>query len=173
MDLLERRFMGFRGLNLSYEVREGIWKQRDTPTARALGYGDAFGPKRSPLLEAQVADMVDSIAYDHHDLDDALKSGLLTPDDLRGIELWDAACEAVERSYAEAGEGPCGGSGPPVRRHGRRPRGTRRRNPAWRGSPEHPWGGYRPVCRLRSRLASDWYWSFRSSRHFPEMCQPE
>ena len=104
VDLLERRHMDFRGLNLSFEVREGIWKRRDTATARALGYGETFDPGQAPLLEAQVADMVDSIAYDHHDLDDALKSGLLTPDDLAGCELWDDACAAVEQRYATAGE---------------------------------------------------------------------
>lgn len=103
VDLLERRYTLFRGLNLSFEVREGIWKRRDTSTCRHLGYVDTFDLSQAPLLEAQVADMVDSIAYDHHDLDDALKSGLLHPSELEGIELWDEACASVERSMRELG----------------------------------------------------------------------
>ena len=103
VDLLERRYTLFRGLNLSYEVREGIWKRRDTPTCRHLGYVDTFDLDQAPLLEAQVADLVDSICYDHHDLDDALKSGLLHPSELDGIELWDEACAAVQASMVALG----------------------------------------------------------------------
>jgi len=105
VDLLERRHTGFRGLNLTYEVREGIWKQRDTETSRALGYGETFAGERAPLLEAQVADCVDSIAYDHHDLDDALKAGLIRRDDLRGIAAVDEAEEAVLQLFRDTGEG--------------------------------------------------------------------
>lgn len=105
VDLLERRHTGFRGLNLTYEVREGIWKQRDTETSRALGYGETFSRDRAPLLEAQIADCVDSIAYDHHDLDDALKAGLIRRDDLRGIAAVDEAEEAVLQLFRDTGEG--------------------------------------------------------------------
>lgn len=103
VDLLERRHTAFRGLNLSYEVREGIWKQRDSDTSRALGYADTFDRAAGPLLEAQVADCVDSIAYDHHDLDDALKAGLLRRDDLKGIAAIDEAEAAVDEIFAERG----------------------------------------------------------------------
>ena len=103
VDLLERRYARFRGLNLTWEVREGVWKRRDTPVARALGYADAFDRAQAPLLEAQVADLADGIAYDHHDLDDALKSGLLRLDDLRGLALVDAARARVEARIAELG----------------------------------------------------------------------
>lgn len=105
VDLLERRHTGFRGLNLTYEVREGIWKRRDTETSRALGYGQEFSTERAPLLEAQVADCVDSIAYDHHDLDDALKAGLIRRDDLRGIAVVDEAEQAVARLFRDTGPG--------------------------------------------------------------------
>ena len=103
VDLLERRHAAFRGLNLTRQVREGIWKRRDTPTSRHLGYGETFDRQASPFLEAQVADMVDSIAYDHHDLDDALKAGLLHPEDLRGVALWEEACAAADERLAAAG----------------------------------------------------------------------
>ena len=100
VDLLERRYARFRGLNLSYEVREGIWKRRDTETSRALGYGDVFDRARGPLLEAQVADQADGLAYDAHDLDDALKSGLLSLDDVRALGLWQACLPKVEARLA-------------------------------------------------------------------------
>jgi dGTPase len=103
VDLLERRYARFRGLNLTYEVREGIWKRRDTDTSRHLGYDGTFDRSRGPLLEAQVVDQADAIAYDHHDLDDALKSGLLRLDDLKGITLWDEALPVVQRRIDEAG----------------------------------------------------------------------
>ncbi|MGE0711620.1 MAG: deoxyguanosinetriphosphate triphosphohydrolase [Planctomycetota bacterium] len=103
VDLLERRHTGFRGLNLSYEVREGIWKQRDTVTSQSLGYAEAFERGAGPFLEAQVADCVDSIAYDHHDLDDALKAGLLRREDLRGLQAIDEAEAAVDELFAAAG----------------------------------------------------------------------
>jgi dGTPase len=103
VDLLERRYARFRGLNLTYEVREGVWKRRDTETARALGYGATFDRARGALLEAQVADLADAIAYDHHDLDDALKSGLLRLEDLRGLALWDRALPLVQARLAEEG----------------------------------------------------------------------
>lgn len=105
VDLLERRHAGFRGLNLSFEVREGIWKRRDTDTSRALGYAETFDKRLAPLLEAQVADCVDSIAYDHHDLDDGLKSGLIRREDLRGLEAIDEAERAVDELFAAAGPG--------------------------------------------------------------------
>ncbi|MBL4845607.1 MAG: deoxyguanosinetriphosphate triphosphohydrolase [Planctomycetes bacterium] len=104
VDLLERRHTGFRGLNLTYEVREGIWKRRDTETSRALGYAETFAQDVGPLLEAQVADCVDSIAYDHHDLDDALKAGLIQRSDLRGIAAVDEAEEAVLELFKTTGK---------------------------------------------------------------------
>jgi dGTPase len=103
VDLLERRYAAFRGLNLSFEVREGIWKRRQSPTHTALGYQDEFDPSRGALLEALVSDWSDSIAYDHHDLDDALKSGLLRLDDLRELSLWEPASAAVAQAVKAAG----------------------------------------------------------------------
>ncbi len=104
VDLLERRYAGFRGLNLTQEVREGIWKRRDSETARALGYDRAFDRGVGPLLEFSVSDWADGIAYDHHDLDDALKAGLVRTGELRGLPAWDEAQEDVERAMEAAGE---------------------------------------------------------------------
>ncbi len=79
---LEKRYPGFRGLNLTYEVREGIAKHEtayDVPDS-------AFGEGR-PTLEAQIVNLADEIAYNAHDLDDGLRSGLLGPADLLEVPL--------------------------------------------------------------------------------------
>ena len=94
VDLLEERYPSFRGLNLSWEVRESINKHRtahDEP-----GFTAALDPDVSPLLESRVADLADEIAYDNHDLDDGLTSGLLREEELCGLRLWDEARAAVE-----------------------------------------------------------------------------
>ena len=95
VDLLEDRYPGFSGLNLTWEVRESINKHR-TP------YGPpdmqiALDPARAPLLESQIADVADEIAYDNHDLDDGLASGTLQDDELETIALWRHAREGVDR----------------------------------------------------------------------------
>jgi dGTPase len=84
VDLLEERYPGFRGLNLSYETREGILKHGahwDHP----VPLPDRSG--QTPL-EAQVADRSDEIAYTNHDLDDGLRSGLITLEQLDEVPLW-------------------------------------------------------------------------------------
>ncbi len=98
VDLLEERYPSFPGLNLSWEVRESINKHR-TPYDHP-GMQVALDPTRSPLLESQIADIADEIAYDNHDLDDGLASGILKEEDLAPIELWHQAREAVEGSGA-------------------------------------------------------------------------
>ncbi len=104
VDLLERRYARFRGLNLTFEVREGIWKRRDTDTSRALGYAEVFDRARGPLLEAQVADQADGLAYDAHDLDDALKAGLLRLDDVKDLGLWQACLPKVQARLADGAD---------------------------------------------------------------------
>ena len=99
VDLLEERYPGFPGLNLSWELRESINKHRQP---YAPGCRVELDPNVSPLLESQVADISDEIAYDNHDLDDGLTSGLLKEEDLRAIELWEQAREAVERRWGSA-----------------------------------------------------------------------
>jgi len=86
---LERRYPEFPGLNLSWEVREGIVKHRtryDRPTHEQGG--DEYENDKFPSLEAQIVEHADSIAYDAHDLDDGLAAGLITEEDLKHVELW-------------------------------------------------------------------------------------
>jgi len=94
IDLLEERYPGFPGLNLSWEVRESINKHRtpyDQPDMQV-----ALDPSASPLLESQIADVADEIAYDNHDLDDGLAAGILKEEELVDLELWRTARQAVE-----------------------------------------------------------------------------
>jgi dGTPase len=94
VDLLERRYPAFPGLNLTWETRESINKHRtpyDHPDMQV-----ALDPGRSPLLESQLADIADEIAYDNHDLDDGLTSGILREEDLESLELWRRAREVAE-----------------------------------------------------------------------------
>jgi dGTPase len=98
VDLLEERYPAFPGLNLSWEVRESINKHRtpyDQPDLQV-----ALDPSVSPLLESQIADVADEIAYDNHDLDDGLASGVLKEEELAEVELWRTAREAVEAQGA-------------------------------------------------------------------------
>lgn len=91
VDWLEERYPGFRGLNLSYETREGILKHGcNWPHPVAV---PARGP--SPSLEAQVADLADEIAYLSHDLDDGVRSGLLGWEPLASLALWSEARAAL------------------------------------------------------------------------------
>lgn len=88
VDFLEERYPGFRGLNLTYESRIGLFKHPElVEEAERRGMGP-FESVRSPLLESQVADLADEIAYDNHDLDDGLTSGLITEAQLSKIALW-------------------------------------------------------------------------------------
>jgi len=85
VDVLEERYPHFKGLNLTWEVREGIVKHSppyDRPLARH------FEPGTAPSLEAQIVDHADEIAYNTHDIDDGLKSGLLTAEQLDTVTLW-------------------------------------------------------------------------------------
>jgi len=99
VDLLEERYPGFRGLNLSYEAREGILKHgSDWPHPVPIPDVGA-----QPGLEAQVADYSDEIAYTVHDLDDGLRSGLLNQADLKCVRLWN---ETHQRVLDELGAAP-------------------------------------------------------------------
>lgn len=92
VETLERRYPDFPGLNLSYEVREGIVKHEteyDVSSARS------FEPHKRGLLEAQIANVADEIAYNAHDLDDGLRARLITPADLDSLELWERLKQSV------------------------------------------------------------------------------
>lgn len=83
---LERRYPEWPGLNLTYETREGIVKHETEYDTQS--YAAEFEPHKRGLLEAQIANAADEIAYNAHDLDDGLRAGLFTPADLDHLELW-------------------------------------------------------------------------------------
>ncbi len=97
VDLLEKRYPGFSGLNLTYEVREGICKHSshydDPPPV------PEFGDPGYPTLEAQIADIADEIAYSNHDVDDGIRSGMLTLSGLESVTLWREAARTVRQEY--------------------------------------------------------------------------
>jgi dGTPase len=100
LELLEYRYADFPGLNLSWEVLEAQAmhsKRREKPE---IG---EFLQVGQPLLEAQVVDAADSLAYDTHDLDDALSLGLIVPPDLAGVEFWRRAEERSRQQHGTLG----------------------------------------------------------------------
>jgi dGTPase len=89
VDLLEERYAEFPGLNLTFETREGILKHCAPDKARALGtLGQRFLDRTQPSAEAQLVNLADEIAYNNHDVDDGLRSGLLAVEQLRNIALF-------------------------------------------------------------------------------------
>ncbi|MEC5399127.1 deoxyguanosinetriphosphate triphosphohydrolase [Uliginosibacterium sp. H1] len=97
VDLLEEHYAGFDGLNLTFETREGILKHCSLPNARLLGeLGQRFLDKTQPSLEAQLTNLADEIAYNNHDVDDGLRAGLITLDQLRGIDCFARHSSEVE-----------------------------------------------------------------------------
>ncbi len=88
VDVLEERYAAFDGLNLTFETREGILKHCSAANAAQLGeLGERFLKNRRPSLEAQIANLADEIAYNNHDVDDGLRSGLVTLEQLATVPL--------------------------------------------------------------------------------------
>lgn len=89
VDALEERYGGFDGLNLTFETREGILKHCSRVNAAALGeLGRRFLEGTQPSMEAQLANLADEIAYNNHDIDDGLRSGLLSIEQMQDVPLW-------------------------------------------------------------------------------------
>jgi len=89
VERLEERYGAFDGLNLMYETREGILKHCSLHNARLLGdLGERFINKQRPSLEAQICNLADEVAYNNHDVDDGLRSGLVTLEQLQEISLF-------------------------------------------------------------------------------------
>ena len=100
VEQLELRYAEFDGLNLTFEVREGILKHCSVKNAKQLGdVGKRFLDKTSPSLEAQLTNYADEIAYNNHDIDDGLRSGLITVEQLSKVELFAQNLSEVKALY--------------------------------------------------------------------------
>lgn len=94
VDRLEERYPAFDGLNLTFETREGILKHCSRANAQRLelaepgGVGRRFLERHQPSLEAQLCNLADEIAYNAHDIDDGVRSGLITLEQLEEVELF-------------------------------------------------------------------------------------
>jgi len=99
VDVLEERYPDYAGLNLSFEVREGIVKHEtvyDRPEPELV----EFHPEWKPTLEAQLVNFADEIAYNSHDLDDGLRADMFSWDDLAGIPLWQELNDESQRRHS-------------------------------------------------------------------------
>ncbi len=103
VDELESKYASFRGLNLLFETREGILKHCSAKHARTLGdIGERFLLRRQPSLEAQLTNLADEIAYNNHDVDDGLRAGLITFEQLRTVPLFRRHHDLVLEIYPHA-----------------------------------------------------------------------
>ncbi len=106
VDELEASYASFNGLNLTFETREGILKHCSVQNARELGLlGRRFLERTEPGLEAQIANLADEIAYNNHDIDDGLRSGLITLEQLEGIPYFAERAQAVRSRFPDC-QGP-------------------------------------------------------------------
>jgi dGTPase len=102
VDELEERYAEFPGLNLSFEVREGILKHCSAANARKLGdLGARFLERTQPSLEAQLANLADEVAYNNHDVDDGIRAGLIIIEDLVGCRMFGRQYEQVRALYPQ------------------------------------------------------------------------
>lgn len=102
VDLLEERYGAFDGLNLSFETREGILKHCSAKNAVLLeGIGERFLKKLQPGLEAQLANLADEIAYNNHDIDDGLRSGLITLEQISAVPIIARHIEATRAVFPD------------------------------------------------------------------------
>lgn len=90
--MLEHRYPDFPGLNLTWEVREGIVKHE---TEYDISDASEYRPELRGNLEAQIANVADELAYTAHDLDDGLRSAMITPDMLEGMPIWEILLESI------------------------------------------------------------------------------
>ena len=104
VDQLEERYAGFDGLNLTFETREGIVKHWSLENARLLGdIGVRFIERRLPSLEAQICNLADEIAYNNHDVDDGLRSGLISLEQLDAVSLFARYSAEVKSIHPDLG----------------------------------------------------------------------
>jgi len=102
VDLLEERYAEFSGLNLCFETREGIIKHCSLENAQRLGeLGERFIKHSQPSLEAQICNLADEVAYNNHDVDDGLRSGLITMEQLDDVGLFSRHMAEVKSLYPD------------------------------------------------------------------------
>jgi dGTPase len=102
VDLLEERYATFDGLNLCFETREGMLKHCRREQAEQLGeLGERFIKNQRPSLEGQIANLADEIAYNNHDVDDGLRSGLITLEQLESVPLVAEHLQEVRAAYPD------------------------------------------------------------------------
>ncbi|MDE2413655.1 MAG: deoxyguanosinetriphosphate triphosphohydrolase [Comamonadaceae bacterium] len=105
VDHLEERYPQYDGINLTFETREGILKHCSRRNAELLearepgGVGQRFLLGHQPSLEAQLCNLADEIAYNAHDIDDGVRSGLITLEQLRDVPLFDRYRAQAEAEY--------------------------------------------------------------------------
>jgi dGTPase len=100
VDLLEERYAQFDGLNLCFETRAGVLKHCSAENAALLGdVGERFLDSQRPSLEAQIANVADEIAYNNHDVDDGLRSGLISLEQLNEVPLVSQHLQKIRHSY--------------------------------------------------------------------------
>jgi dGTPase len=105
VDELEERYAEFRGLNLTFECREGILKHCSVRNAKELGeIGERFIQRLQPSLEAQIANLADEIAYNNHDVDDGIRAELIDVHDLLDVRIFRRQYDIVIGQYPELGE---------------------------------------------------------------------
>ena len=115
VDMLELRYPDFDGLNLTFETREGILKHCSAKNAADIeshepdyadglgGVGDRFLTRTQPSLEAQLCNLTDEIAYNAHDIDDGVRSGLISLEQLEGVELFRRFLQLTLRRHPHLG----------------------------------------------------------------------
>ncbi|TCS73388.1 dGTPase [Sulfuritortus calidifontis] len=102
VDELEQKYAEFEGLNLTFEAREGILKHCSPRNAPLLGdVGQRFLEGKQPSLEAQIANLADEIAYNNHDVDDGLRSGLIALEQLETIALFRRHLDQVRARFPD------------------------------------------------------------------------
>jgi dGTPase len=100
VDALEQHYGAFDGLNLMFETREGILKHCSLANAKELGpLGRRFIERTQPTLEAQLTNLADEIAYNNHDIDDGLRSGLITVAQMEQVDFFGRHRREVERAF--------------------------------------------------------------------------
>jgi len=97
VDVLEEKYPQFPGINLTFEVREGIMKHE---TIYDQPIPVEFNPNTAPTLECQIVNLADEIAYNCHDIDDGLASNILKEEELNQVDLWAQLRQEVTKEFS-------------------------------------------------------------------------